>query len=138
MSEVWEKSIQEWYLKSRTSNLEYLNLEESSKVTNTQISHNLSVVYDKVCLSSRVHLKYFKSILEQIELLKSENIKILKILKNLQKELQQKEEVTTLVKEISKQSKLVEKQALTLTTELNQKLDRVEKLLHKIENWTST
>ncbi|TYH92862.1 hypothetical protein ES332_A13G213700v1 [Gossypium tomentosum] len=68
MSRRWEKSIEDWYSKSRTANLEYLDLEtsSSSRVTNSQIAHNLAVVYDRTNLLSRVLIKDFKLISESL------------------------------------------------------------------------
>ncbi|KAG6521357.1 hypothetical protein ZIOFF_018473 [Zingiber officinale] len=89
MSRRWEEAIEEWYSKSDTSNLEDLDLVEtkpSTKELAHNLSDNLSVVYDRVCLSCRDHLKNFKTILEELEFLKKENQKTNKALVNLIKE----------------------------------------------------
>lgn len=46
-----------------------------------------------------------------------------------------KTEVVDLVKEIAKQPKLIEAEALRLTEDLNNKLNRVEEILRKVERW---
>lgn len=139
MSKIWEKAIQEWYTKSHTSKLEYLDLAET-KPSNKEIAHNLAVVYDRTCLSSRVHLKNFKEILEKQEKLEKEVHKLHKEIVTLNKVVIEnrpltKTEVVDLVKEIAKQPKLIEAEALRLTEDLNNKLNRVEEILRKVERW---
>nr|AWD78009.1 hypothetical protein [Grapevine Roditis leaf discoloration-associated virus] len=143
MSEKWEKSIQDWYNNSRTANLEYLDLAEKEKPTNTHLFHNLAVVYDRLNLQSRVNLKNLKNILERIEKqeLRLENLE--KSVKNLTKVFVENKPLTTvevrrLVQEISKQPKLVEQEALRLTEELRLKLERVEVLVKKVESWANS
>ena len=65
MSKLWEESIQKWYTDSHTSHLDYLNLAETSKPTQKELAHNISVIYDRTCLSSRVNLRNFKLLLEE-------------------------------------------------------------------------
>ncbi|KAG6508931.1 hypothetical protein ZIOFF_034313 [Zingiber officinale] len=87
MSRRWEEKIQEWYTKSHTSNLEYLDLAQNKEQpTKRELAHNLSVIYDRVCLSCRVHLKNFKIIEEQLEDIRKENKELRKALENLAKE----------------------------------------------------
>lgn len=138
MSERWEEAIQEWYTKSHTSNLEYLDLALTLKVSSNQIAHNLSVVYDRTCLSAKINLRNFKLILERSEILEKDDIGLKTALKNLTTVFLEnrpltKQEVKELVAEISRQPKLVEEEAIRLTEELSKKLDRVEKLLHQVE-----
>nr|UUL70702.1 P1 [Taro bacilliform CH virus] len=143
MSDRWENAVQEWY-SSRTANLEYLDLSipEDKKPSQKELAHNLSVVYDRVCLSSRVHLKNFKSILERLEALESENRELNHKFLKLQKFIQglpiplTGSEVHALVKEIAAQPKLVEEQAIQISQELEKKLERVEHVLKKVEEWT--
>lgn len=142
MLETWEKAIQDWYEHSHTSNLEYLDLASETKVNTCQLSHNITVVYDKTCLSARVNLKNFKQILERYQNLEKEISKLKVALKNLTTVFTEnrpltKQEVRELIAEIAKQPKLVEEEAQRLTRDLARKLDRVENLLHKIENWTA-
>ena len=65
MSKLWEEAIQKWYTDSHTSHLDYLNLAETSKPTKKELAHNISVIYDRTCLSSRVNLRNFKLLLEE-------------------------------------------------------------------------
>ena len=143
MSERWEQSIQEWYTKSRTSTLEYLDLSEAATVTNKHLASNISVVYDRLNLFSRVSLKNFKQIQEQIHSLDHKIQKLEQNLKNLTILFTENHpltvsEVKVLVSEIAKQPKLVETEALKIAEELNQKLNRVEAVLKKVETWASS
>ena len=138
MSELWEEAIQKWYTDSHTSHLDYLNLAETTKPTRKELAHNISVIYDRTCLSSRVNLRNFKLLLEEnhnieqrIKKLES-SVKILSSLFSENKPLTQSE-VQKLVLEISKQPKLIEEEALRLSQDLNQKLQRIKILLSKIE-----
>ncbi|KAG6487143.1 hypothetical protein ZIOFF_055726 [Zingiber officinale] len=129
MSRQWEEQIQEWYAKSHTSNLEYLDLAKTNKKpTQEELAHNLSVIYDRVCLSCRVHLRNFKQIQEEIEVLKEENHRIIKELATL----------TTLVVEQKQLKEAVvgsieQNHTDKLAGELTKKLNRVEILLKRIE-----
>ncbi|KAG6507914.1 hypothetical protein ZIOFF_033267 [Zingiber officinale] len=82
MSKHWEEKIQEWYSKAHTSNFEYLDLAET-KPTVKELAHNLAIVYDRLCLSCRAHLKNFKKIHEEIEELKRQNLELRKSLISL-------------------------------------------------------
>ncbi|CAD5184273.1 unnamed protein product, partial [Musa acuminata subsp. malaccensis] len=62
---LWEEAIQKWYTDSYTSHLDYLNLAETTKPTKKELAHNISVIYDRTCLSSRVNLRNFKLLLEE-------------------------------------------------------------------------
>ncbi|CAD5196219.1 unnamed protein product [Musa acuminata subsp. malaccensis] len=138
MSEKWEEAIQQWYTSSHTSKLDYLDLAETHSPTRNELAHNLAVIYDRTCLFSRVNLKNFKAIIEKNQSLEREikglkhSIKTLTALLSENRPLT-KQEVRDLVAEISKQPKLVEEEALRLTQSLNQKLQRVEQLLSRIE-----
>ncbi|ATZ69475.1 ORF1 protein [Cacao swollen shoot Ghana L virus] len=137
MSAKWENSIQEWYEKSHTANLEYLDLATTTKVTNNQLAHNLAVTFDRVSLSSRVFIKNLKQIRESILSLEKQVESVENSLKRVSKQLRENKPLTEdtvrlLVREIAQQPKLVEEQALSLTQELETKLNRVEQLLHQL------
>ena len=138
MSEKWEEAIQQWYTSSHTSKLDYLDLAETHSPTRKELAHNLTIIYDRTCLSSKVNLKNFKIIIEKNQNLEREikglkhSIKTLTVLHSENRPLT-KQEVRDLVAEISRQPKLVEEEALRLTQNLNQKLQRVEQLLSRIE-----
>lgn len=143
MSKRWETEIQKWYDQSRISDLQYLDLAESEKVTLKHINHNLTVVYDRSQLFSRVSIKNFKSLQESVLSLENRVTALEQSHKNLIKLFTEnrpltRSEVHTLVSEISKQPKAIEAQALQVSEELNRKIDRVEKLLHKVEKWVSS
>ena len=138
MSKLWEEAIQKWYTDSHTSHLDYLNLAETTKPTKKEHAHNISVIYDRTCLSSRVNLRNFKLLLEENHNLEKRirnlesSVKTLSSLFIENKPLTQSE-VQKLVLEISKQPKLIEEEALRLSQNLDQKLQRIEILLSKIE-----
>ncbi|GJR57815.1 Orf y [Tanacetum coccineum] len=73
------------------------------------------------------------------ELLRKTQSETRKSLQQISTEIQQskpltKREVLNLVQEIAEQPKLVEKEALGLTEDLNQKIQKVEHLLHDVKN----
>nr|WVH32572.1 hypothetical protein [Fig badnavirus 1]WVH32576.1 hypothetical protein [Fig badnavirus 1]WVH32580.1 hypothetical protein [Fig badnavirus 1]WVH32584.1 hypothetical protein [Fig badnavirus 1] len=143
MSEKWERSIQDWYNNSRTANLEYLDLAEKEKPTNSHLYHNLAVVYDRLNLQSRVNLKNLKGILERVEKQERKLESLELAVRNLTQVFVENKPLTTtevrrLVYEISQQPKLVEQETLRLTEELRQKLERVEAIVKKVESWTSS
>ncbi|AFM82588.1 hypothetical protein [Cacao swollen shoot CD virus] len=137
MSSRWENSIQEWYEKSHTANLEYLDLASVSKVTNNQIAHNLAVTFDRLNLGNRVFIKNLKQIQESLVEVNT-RIDTLEVgLRRLTKQLKENKpltepEVRRLVGEIAQQPKIVEEQALKISQELEQKLAEVEKLLRNL------
>nr|ASG91889.1 ORF1 [Cacao swollen shoot virus]ASG91894.1 ORF1 [Cacao swollen shoot virus] len=140
MSSRWENSIQEWYEKSHTANLEYLDLASISKVTNNQLAHNLAVTFDRVNLGNRVFIKNLKQIQESILGLNTRIDTIEVTLRRLTKQFRENKplsesEVKRLVEEIAQQPKIVEKQALEISQQLELKLEKVEKLLHKLDQW---
>ncbi|ATZ69465.1 ORF1 protein [Cacao swollen shoot Ghana J virus] len=137
MSAKWEKSIQEWYEKSHTANLEYLDLASSSKVSNNQLAHNLAVIFDRVSLGNRVIIKNLKQLHESVLELGRQVEVIESSLKRVNKHLREnkpltEETVKKLVQEITQQPKIVEEQALKLTQELEAKLAKVEHLLNQL------
>nr|QIM56924.1 ORF1 protein [Cacao swollen shoot Togo B virus] len=137
MSSRWENSIQEWYEKSHTANLEYLDLASTSKVTNNQLAHNLAVTFDRVNLGSRVFIKNLKQIQESIQELHTRVDTVEVTLRRLTKQFRENKplsefEVKRLVEEIAQQPKIVEKQALEISQQLELKLEKVEKLLHNL------
>ncbi|ATZ69484.1 ORF1 protein [Cacao swollen shoot Ghana N virus] len=143
MSDRWEKSIQEWYEKSHTANLEYLDLAASSKVSTNQLAHNLSVIFDRVSLGNRVQIKNLKQIQESVldldRKVSSLESKIQKLAKQFKENKPLSEsEVRHLVSEIAKQPKIVEEQALLISQKLEEKLERVESLLLKLDHWVGT
>nr|QJC63473.1 hypothetical protein [Cacao swollen shoot virus] len=137
MSSKWENSIQEWYEKSHTANLEYLDLATTQRVTNNQLAHNLAVTFDRISLGNRVFLKNFKKIQESLLEVEKQVESLDSALKKISKQLREnrpltEETVKNLVREIAQQPKIVEEQALRLTQELEKKLERVEQLLHQL------
>ncbi|QJF45518.1 hypothetical protein KM760_gp1 [Ivy ringspot-associated virus] len=143
MSERWEKAILEWYEKSRTADLEYLDLSISHKVSLSDLANNIAVVYDRLNLHNRVHLKDSKKLFEELEVLKSENRKLRKELSNLTKVVTEnqpitKSQVLEIAQQIALQPKEIEEQALRLTEDLRSKLERVETILSKVEAWTTS
>lgn len=138
MSKLWEEAIQKWYTDSHTSHLDYLNLAETPKPTKKELAHNISVIYDRTCLSSRVNLRNFKLLLEENRNLEHRvknleaSITTLSSLLIKNKPLTQVD-VQKLVLKITKQPKLIEEEALRLSQSLDQKLQRIEILLSKIE-----
>nr|QUQ60710.1 hypothetical protein [Cacao mild mosaic virus] len=143
MSERWERAIAEWYDKSRTSDLEYLDLASSHKVSNSDLANNIAVVYDRLNLLSRVHIKDCKKILEEIDGVKRESRKLRQEVSNLTITVLEnkpitKAQVLEITEQISKQPKEIEEQALALLTKVNQKLAQVEALVAKLEAWTNT
>nr|QJC63501.1 hypothetical protein [Cacao swollen shoot virus] len=137
MSSRWENSIQEWYEKSHTANLEYLDLASTSKVTNNQLAHNLAVTFDRINLGNRVFIKNLKQIQESILELHTRVDTVEVALRRLTKLFKENKplsesEVKRLVEEIAQQPKIVEEQALRISQELELKLKEVEKLLHNL------
>lgn len=138
MSELWEEAIQKWYAGSRTSHLDYLDLAEDKDPSRREIAHNIAVIYDRTCLSSRVNLRNFKLLLERTQKLEDKVEKLEKATKTLSTLLKEskpltKTEVKDLVTEISRQPKIAEKETLKLSQDLDQKILRIEILLAKIE-----
>ncbi|QHF16178.1 hypothetical protein KM754_gp1 [Camellia lemon glow virus] len=146
MSERWERSIEEWYEKSHTASLSYLDLAQTQKPTQSELAHNLSVIFDRQNLSSRVLIKNHKQILEQIQHLDLKISKFERKLNSLVKDLSSlssflvenkpltKSEVKSLVLEISQQPKLVEEQTVFLAKQLQEKVDKVEVILHQVKS----
>ena len=148
MSERFEREIQEWYA-SRSVNLEYLDLAEKPTVSIKEVENNINYTYNRLSLFATVSFKNFHKILEKQERLED----LFKICENKIKHLEgltkrgfnsltsdiqsqkplTKQQVLDLVLEIAEQPKIVEKEALKLTEDLNQKVQRVEHLLHEVK-----
>ncbi|KAG6472621.1 hypothetical protein ZIOFF_070095 [Zingiber officinale] len=129
MSERWEESIQKWYTNSHTSNLEYLDLATTEKTSNKELGHYISVIHNRVCLSSKVHLKIFKLLLEREQKLEEEVKKLRTALKTLtslflENKPLTKQEAQGLIAETSKQARLVEEETLRLKDNFDQKLQK--------------
>jgi Protein of unknown function (DUF1319) len=143
MAKRFEESVQKWYDTTRTANLKYLDLAEKPKTRDylETINNNTAVIYDRLNLFTRISLKHFHEIHEENENLKNQIQKLKKLviqqgqkIESLQQPLT-KEEMRTLVVEIAQQPKLVEEQALKLTSDLEHKLVRIEKLLHDLKEY---
>ncbi|KAG6508111.1 hypothetical protein ZIOFF_033470 [Zingiber officinale] len=137
MSRRWEIAIQEWYSKSPIANLEYLDLAET-KPTMKELAHNIAIIYD-----SRINLKNFKQTQEELESLKVKNKKLLQAVKDLTQEVLEsrlltERQIISLVTKVVEQPKAIEERTVKLTEDLSKKLERVEKLLYKLEAWTSS
>lgn len=151
MSDRFEQSIKNWYQNSRTVNLEYLDLETKESLKG--ISNNISVIYDRLLLHSKVSITEYKSL---IETLKQNHLEITQTLQESLKEYKklqqailqlQKEflyykpltigDIRSLVEEISKQPKLIEEQATSLIAELKQQIKHVEVLMQEVKRQVS-
>lgn len=135
-----EKTLKDYLDKSTEP--EYLDLFIVDKPTNKQLANNLSYLNHQAKLLSRVSLKHFFQLSEEIQQLKAENQKLRKELVNLTKEVVEnrpltEKKVQELVLQIVAQPKEIEQQAVRLTTDLAQKLSRVEAILRRIEGSTS-
>ncbi|KAG6503390.1 hypothetical protein ZIOFF_035702 [Zingiber officinale] len=122
MSRRWEIAIQEWYSKSPTANLEYLDLSKTEP-TLKELAHNIAVTYDRVSLSNRINLKNFKQIKEELEVLKSENKRLTQAVKDLTQEILEnrpltERQINNLLAKIVEQPKAVEERAMKLTEDL--------------------
>lgn len=127
MSERWETTNQNWYSQSRTSNLEYLDLATTTSVSNSQIAHNLAVVYDRTCLSAQVNLRNFKTILKKCSNLEKEFTELKDALKTLTTVLLETRPLTK--QEIVELVSHPKQEVNRLEEDLNHKIERVEKLL---------
>ena len=85
MTNIWEQNIKEWYEKSGTSRLNYLDLASTEKPSTKELAHNIAVIYDRVCLSSKVNLKEFRSQQIQIQSLESSVQQLGEKIKRLEK-----------------------------------------------------
>lgn len=132
MSEVFEKSIEDWYSKSRTARLEYLDLAEEPKISNSQLAHNLSVVFDRISLLSKVSLKNFKLILERLSVLESKIKKNSIKIKNIQKPLSE-QQIEALVAKLTLQPKEIEERTINLAAELRKEVSQLKLMLAKVE-----
>lgn len=132
MSEVFERSIEDWYSKSRTARLEHLDLAEEPKVCNRQLAHNLSVVFDRISLLSKVSLKNFKLILERLSELELKIEKNTIKIKNIQKPLSE-QQLEALVTKLTAQPKEIEERTIHLATELRKEVSQLKLMIAKVE-----
>ena len=137
MSERWERSVEEWYEKSKTSRLEHLDLANQQKVSTRELANNISVIYDRLLLFSRVTIKHFKVLEEKQEKLEKEFSKFRILISELTSEVTErkplsKQEVRELVKEIAAQPKLIEEQSLKIAADLDEKVRRIEESVNKL------
>lgn len=141
MSAIWENSLKA-YFEGRSTEPEYLDLYIVDKPTNKQLATNLTYLNHQEKLFSKVSLKHFYQLHEEIQQLKAENQKLRKDLVSLTREVVEnrpltEKKVQDLVLKITEQPKEIEQQAVRLTKDLASKLDRVEAILRKIEGNTS-
>ena len=112
MSKRWEEAIENWY--NTRVRLEYLDLTNIEIPTNKYLAHNISVIYDRLNLHSRVSIKNQTLVVEELS----------KINKNLQKS-----------HFISFERKL--SQYLSETTlaqqKIQEKVDHLENLIQQLE-----
>nr|WIA47476.1 P1 [Andraeanum bacilliform virus] len=141
MSARWEQSVEDWYNTSRTSGLEYLDLAEDPKPNHKQLAHNLAVIFDKISLGNRIHIKNQKIIQEHLILynqklsqLESTIDKLQENIKRLEKEKPlTKRDIEDLLFKISEQPKFIEKQTKSLLEEVTKKVDKLEHLVKEVE-----
>lgn len=168
MSERWEKSLQRWYETQPTANIEYLDLANLSKVTNHHIANNLALNIDKTVSSARYLAKQTNKIQEKQAFLESQITKnhthLLEIVQKQSDDLEEvkqsqrqlskhvrqldeaiihqkpltKVEVRTLVEEIAKQPKLVEKEALRLTKDLERQIAEVKRAVSNLKEFIAS
>ena len=135
-----ERSLKDYLDKSTEP--EYLDLYTVEKPTNKQLATNLCYLNHQSKLLSRVSLKHFFQLEEEVRSLKTENQVLRKHLVNLTKEVVEnrpltEKKVQELVLRIIEQPKEIEQQAVRLTIDLQKKLDRVEEILKKLEGAVS-
>ena len=135
-----ERSLKDYLDKSTEP--EYLDLYIVEKPTNKQLATNLCYLNHQAKLLSRVSLKHFFQLEEEVRSLKAENQVLRKHLVNLTKEVVDnrpltEKKVQELVLRIIEQPKEIEQQAVRLTIDLQKKLDRVEEILKKLEGAVS-
>lgn len=131
-----EKSLKDYL--DRSTEPEYLDLYIVDKPTNKQLANNLCYLNHQAKLLSRVSLKHFFKLQEELQELKAENRRLRKELVNLTKEVVEnrpltEKKVQDLVLRITEQPKEIEQQAVRLTEDLQKKLLRVEEILKKLE-----
>lgn len=140
----FEQAIQEWYDKSKTADLSYLDLE--TKPSLAQLSNNTLVVYDRLNLLSRVHLKHdhevqlrLKDQGNQIEKILANQRKILKAISSLQVEVVNLKPLTIsqvrkLVEELIKEPKEIERKTEELLLSTQTQVRKIEEITTKILN----
>ena len=79
MSKRWEEAIEDWY--NNRSHLDYLDLAKVNTPTTKDLAHNISVIYDRLNLQSRVAIKNQNLVIEEL-------VKINESLHNLEKAVQ--------------------------------------------------
>ena len=79
MSKRWEEAIEDWY--NNRSHLDYLDLAKVNTPTTRDLAHNISVIYDRLNLQSRVAIKNQNLVIEEL-------VKINESLHNLEKTIQ--------------------------------------------------
>lgn len=131
-----EKTLKDYL--DRSTEPEYLDLYIVDKPTNKQLANNLCYLNHQAKLLSRVSLKHFFKLQEDIQELKTENQLLRKHLVNLTREVVEnrpltEKKVQELVLRIIEQPKEIEQQAVRLTEDLQKKLLRVEEILKKLE-----
>lgn len=134
MSERFEQSINEWYASSPSANLDYLDLSNTSKPSNSQLAQNLSITYDRVNLLSRYCQSKFASIQNNIcsqnhQLNQAQETlsKILKAVAFVEQEVTTGEAVTT------KSQKIITEQFLSLIRDLDQSLKGLHQEVKEIK-----
>lgn len=140
----YEQAIRDWYDKSRTADLTYLDLE--TKPTLSHLSNNLDVTYDRLNLLSRVHLKHDYEVQqrlrdqgEQISKILADQRKILKAISSLQIEVVNLKPLTInqvkkLVEELIKEPKEIEKKTEILLLNTQLQVRKIEEITTKILN----
>ena len=144
MTDRFEQAIADFFDRERIASTELINLSEEPKVTNRDLANNLDFNLKHLLLLSRVSIRQFHLLNDRLDSITSKVDSIVEEQKRINKKIRKIEEeqrdnkplsateVRHLVKEIAQQPKLVEEQALKLTTDLDQKLLRVEKLLEEV------
>jgi tetrahydrodipicolinate N-succinyltransferase len=64
MSKRWEEAVENWY--NTRVRLEYLDLANIETPTNRDLAHNISVLYDRLNLHSRVSIKNQVLVVEEL------------------------------------------------------------------------
>ncbi|GJS71695.1 Orf y [Tanacetum coccineum] len=135
--------LQRPLLLKRSKNLEDEPLNKSSAIQQTKSSRKVALKnYKNISKKQKELESRVQSCQEKLEsyeeLLRKTQSETRKSLQQISTEIQQskpltKREVLNLVQEIVEQPKLVEKKALRLTEDLNQKIQKVEHLLYKVK-----
>lgn len=140
----FEKEIQEWYDKSLSSNLHYLDLATTTKPSNSDLANNIGTIYCNLNLLSRVHLKHDHQVQQRLreqdskisDLIKDQR-KILKAIASLQTEVVNLHPLTVfqvrkLVEELIQEPKEIEKKTAQLLEQTQLQIQKVEEITAKI------